>query len=238
MAASARCRSDRLPAYIEDVLLLSNRIILVADRSNSSVKLFTMQGDHLDSESLRGRPVRLAVIVSGPGNIWKVAVTFLMDQRIDILEVTPESVTKLTSVQTSCKSYAVTAVDTATLAVGYIDDERIDLIDVTGRVLCQLSQTLDPWYMTLTQDGCLLMSSNNGKVSKVTIQEGYVVFHRSVPQIKNPAGVATLQDGWFVVSDWKTTSLHLVTPDGHWDRQLWRHPRGSDCGDLLWSVSV
>ncbi|KAK3789106.1 hypothetical protein RRG08_017217, partial [Elysia crispata] len=42
------------------------------------------------------------------------------------------------------------------------------------------------------------------------------------PEIKEPVGVATLQDGWFVVSDSETRSLHLVTSDGRWDRELWR----------------
>ncbi|KAK3762526.1 hypothetical protein RRG08_052996 [Elysia crispata] len=60
----------------------------------------------------------------------------------------------------------------------------------------------------------------------------------TVPEIEEPAGVTALQDGWLVVSDWRTRSLHLVTPDGCWDRQLWRHPRGSGSKDCLCGVSV
>ncbi|KAK3785311.1 hypothetical protein RRG08_047341, partial [Elysia crispata] len=54
-------------------------------------------GGHLHSQKLSSEPRRLALIDSGPGNTWKVAVTLPWDQRIAILEVTPDSVTQLVS---------------------------------------------------------------------------------------------------------------------------------------------
>ncbi|KAK3775813.1 hypothetical protein RRG08_002359 [Elysia crispata] len=200
-------------------------------------------GDHLHSLKLCSYPRRLAFIDSGPGNTWKVAVTLPSDQIIAILEVTPDSVALLTSIQKSGWCWALTAVDSATLAVGYYDVSGIDLIDMTGRVLRRLSQTLNPDYMTVTQDGCLFMSTMNN-LAKVKIHDGKIIFHKAVPVIKITAGVATLQDGWFVVSDNDTRSLHLVTPDGRWYRQLWRHPRGSSymneprCVSISGSVCV
>ncbi|KAK3752006.1 hypothetical protein RRG08_048493 [Elysia crispata] len=98
-------------------------------------------------------------------------------------------------------------------------------------------ELLHPYYMTVTQDGCLIMSTWDKTVAKVRIQDSQIIFKKTVPEINHPAGVATLQDGWFVVLDWRTRSLHLVTPDGRWDRQLWRHPRGSDSKGCLWGVS-
>ncbi|KAK3748127.1 hypothetical protein RRG08_030560 [Elysia crispata] len=118
---------------------------------------------------------------------------------------------------------------TATLPIDHYSD-RIDTQD-TG-------QSLHPWYMTVTQGGCLIMSTVDNKVAKVRIQDSQIIFNKTVPGIMHPAGVPTLQDGWFVVSDWGTFSLHLVTPDGRWDRELWRHPYGSKSGDRLWGVSV
>ncbi|KAK3748129.1 hypothetical protein RRG08_030562 [Elysia crispata] len=126
---------------IQDVLLLSNKLLLLADSNNKSVKLYTEQGDHLHSLKLSSGPYRLALIDSGRGNTWKVAVTLLSDWRIGILEVTPDSVTQLTSIQTPGQCWAITAVDTATLAVGYSGHPGIDLIDMTGRDLRRLSKS-------------------------------------------------------------------------------------------------
>ncbi|KAK3801593.1 hypothetical protein RRG08_011918, partial [Elysia crispata] len=56
-----------------------------------------------------------------------------------------------TSIQTSCQCWAITAVDTATLAVGYYAMLHrvpgIDLIDMTGRVLRRLSKSLDTQHL-------------------------------------------------------------------------------------------
>ena len=60
----------------------------------------------------------------------------------------------------------------------------------------------------------------------------------TVTPIKNVHGVATLQDGWFLVSDCSANSLHLVTPDGRWDRELWKLPCGPDRQEKLWGVSL
>ncbi|KAK3717923.1 hypothetical protein RRG08_009350 [Elysia crispata] len=106
----------------------------------------SVKGDHLHSLKLSSFPRRLALLDSGPGNTWKVAVTLSRDQRIAILEVTPDSVTQLTSIQTPDDCWAITAVDTATLAVGYLGP-RIDLIDMTGRVLRRLSKSLDTQHL-------------------------------------------------------------------------------------------
>ncbi|KAK3775809.1 hypothetical protein RRG08_002355 [Elysia crispata] len=208
----------------QDGLLLLEKLMLVADNRNNSVRLFNEQGDYLQILKLSSPPYRLALIESGPGNTWKVAVTLPWDQAIAILEVTPDSVTQL----------AITAVDSATLAVGYDGGSGIDLIDMTGRVMRRLSKMLNPDYMTVTQDGCLFMCTMNN-LTKVKIRDGKIMFHNAVPEIERPAGVATLQDGWFVVSDWRTDSLHLVTSDGRWDRELWRHPH---CRGRLWGVSI
>ncbi|KAK3729924.1 hypothetical protein RRG08_051895 [Elysia crispata] len=220
---------------IVDVLLLSNTLILMADRSNESVKLYDVQGEHLHSLELSACPHRLAVIDSGPANTWNVAVTFLIDQRIAILKVTPKFVVQLISIQTTRKYHAITEADGTPLAVGC--HGWIHLIDVAGRVLGRLHSPLDPWYMTVTQDGCLFMSTRDDTVAKVRIKDGQIIFNQAVPEIEKPAGVATLQDGRFVVSDWNTRSLHLVTPDGQWDRELWRHPRGCHRKETLFSVS-
>ncbi|KAK3800901.1 hypothetical protein RRG08_051136 [Elysia crispata] len=189
---SVESRGERFAPDIEDVLLLSETLLVMTDSRNKSVKLYTEQGGHLHSLKLSSDPRRLALIDSGPGNTWKVAVTLPMDQRIAILEVTPDFVTQLTSIQTSCQCWAITAVDTATLAVGYYAMFHrvpgIDLIDMTGRVLRRLSESLHPCYMTVTQDGCLFMSSSDNSVAKVRIQDSQIIFKKtgeSEPQGKS-----------------------------------------------------
>ncbi|KAK3757015.1 hypothetical protein RRG08_061628 [Elysia crispata] len=108
---------------------------------------FYTAGDHLYSLKLSSFPRRLALIDSGLGNIWKVGVTLPMEWRIAILEVTPDSVTQMTSIQTYGDCWAITAVDTGTLAVGYDGVPGIDLIDMTGRFLRRLSKSLDTQYL-------------------------------------------------------------------------------------------
>ncbi|KAK3800608.1 hypothetical protein RRG08_053387 [Elysia crispata] len=112
-------------------------------------------GEHLHSLELSTCPHRLAVIGSGPGNTWNVAVTFLTDQRIAVLKVTPSFVVQLksylplslwlsspqTSIQTIRKYHALAAADAATLAVGC--SGWIDLIDMAGRIVGRVTKLPD-----------------------------------------------------------------------------------------------
>ncbi|KAK3748936.1 hypothetical protein RRG08_059629 [Elysia crispata] len=161
----------------------------------SYVTQITLQsgwGEHLHSLELSICPHRLAVIGSGPGNTWNVAVTFLTDQRIAVLKVTSSFVVQLfvygdvdsfpahpshLSVSTIRKYHAIATADAATLAVGC--SGWIDMIHMAGRVLGRVSEPLDPWYMTVTQDRCLFMSTRDDTVAKVRIKEGRIIFNKA-----------------------------------------------------------
>ncbi|KAK3765307.1 hypothetical protein RRG08_027313 [Elysia crispata] len=229
---SAACPGESSQPISEIVTLLSDTHILMIDNSSKSVKLFNLQGDHLNSLQFSINPHRLAVIDSGPGNTWKVALTFLGDNRIDILEVTPKSFKNLNSIPWNEQCYSITAVTSSILALGYCFYEWIDLIDITGFPLNRLRKY--PWRMPAMQDGCLVMTTMINTMVKVRIQDGTNIFDKKVTPIKNVHGVATLQDGWFLVSDCSANSLHLVTPDGRWDRELWKLPCGPDRQEKLW----
>ncbi|KAK3760109.1 hypothetical protein RRG08_056399 [Elysia crispata] len=232
-----RRAGERSTSSVSDMTLLSDRLVLIADRDNQSVKLFNLEGQHLHCLQLSSAPLRLAVIDSCSSNGWKVAAT-LWDNTIAILEVNPQSIIQLNSVEASCPCLVIATVDKATLAVGHCLQTGISLIGMSGRLLQQVGHELRPYYMTATPDGCLFMSTSDKKVAKIRVKDDVVLFHHSVPQIKCPCDVTALQAGWSVVTDEETQSLHLVSPDGRWDRELWRYPKDSVSGNKPITLSA
>ena len=45
-------------------------------------------------------------------------------------------------------------------------------------------------------------------------------------------------DGSSIIVDSSKRTLHLISPDGVWVKNLWTHPGGEDKDDSLFSVSV
>ena len=57
-----------------------------------------------------------------------------------------------------------------------------------------------------------------------------------VEQVQTPCGITCTQDGSCIITDGDTRTLHLVTSDGVWVRQLWAHPAGANRRDELSTV--
>ncbi|KAK3781919.1 hypothetical protein RRG08_064174 [Elysia crispata] len=131
--------------------------------------------------------------------------------------------------KTSKQYLAIAAVTTQTLAVGLWSGAGIDLIDLSGRILRQLSSTLSPFYMVTTADGYLIMSiKTDNSIAKLKLEDKSTFFHHKAQQIENPKGVEFLMDGSSIVVDRGKHSLHLISPDGAWVKNLWTHPGGNE----------
>ncbi|GFN86859.1 hypothetical protein PoB_001336500 [Plakobranchus ocellatus] len=142
------------------------------------------------------------------------------------------------TLQTSRPYYAVAAVNNLTLAVGYWWGPGIDLIDLGGQVLRQICSSVIPIDMDITEDGGLVCSTYDDKIARVQVDTGTVAFDKSVPQIQYPRGVTITPDGSILVADITNKTLHLVSSQSVWVKQLWSVPSDGDQGGPLRSVST
>ncbi|GFO00460.1 hypothetical protein PoB_002696500 [Plakobranchus ocellatus] len=98
--------------------------------------------------------------------------------------------------------------------------------------------SVQPRYMDITGDRDLVCSTSDNTIARVQVDTDTVVFHNSVLQIKKPWGVDVASDGSILVTDRSNNTLHLVSSQGAWTKQLWSVPRDRDKDDKLWIVST
>ncbi|KAK3783397.1 hypothetical protein RRG08_005392, partial [Elysia crispata] len=156
---------------------------------------------------------------------WDLWLTLPYENTITHLGVTPNGINIKTSMKTSKKYLAIAAVTTQTLAVGYLSGAGIDLIDLSGRILRQLSSTLNPFSMVTTADGYLIMSIvRDNSIAKLKLEDNSTFFHHKVKQIEIPRGVEFIMDGSSIIADRDKRTLNIISPDGVWVKNLWTHP--------------
>ncbi|GFO18760.1 hypothetical protein PoB_004526500 [Plakobranchus ocellatus] len=108
-----------------------------------------------------------------------------------------------------------------------------------------------PLYVDITDDGCLVCSTHvlvrfEGMIipaaldviARVQVDTGAILFEKSVPQIQCPHGIAIASDGSILVTDRKNKTLHLVSSQGAWTKQLWSVPSGADQDKELKTVTT
>ncbi|GFO06284.1 hypothetical protein PoB_003278900, partial [Plakobranchus ocellatus] len=98
--------------------------------------------------------------------------------------------------------------------------------------------SVEPWYMDITEDGGLMCSTVDKTRARVQVDTGTVVFNKSVPQIKDLYGVTITPDGSILVIDRRNKTLHLVSSQGIWVKQLWSVPSDRGQRDELYAVST
>ncbi|GFO40560.1 hypothetical protein PoB_006706500 [Plakobranchus ocellatus] len=92
--------------------------------------------------------------------------------------------------------------------------------------------------MEIAEDGSLVCSTLDKTIARVHMDTNTVFFDASVPQIKDPHGVAIASDGSILVTDGSNKMLHLVSPQGAYTKQLWSVRSDTDCRNKLLSVSM
>ncbi|GFO31889.1 hypothetical protein PoB_005839400 [Plakobranchus ocellatus] len=105
-------------------------------------------------------------------------------------------------------------------------------------IISLAGSSVTPRSMHITEDGELVCSTWDDTIARVKVDTGTVVFNNSVPQIHALRGVAIASDGSILVADGDNKTLHLVSSQGAWTKQLWSGPSDRDQLDELWSVSV
>ncbi|GFO33010.1 hypothetical protein PoB_005951500 [Plakobranchus ocellatus] len=236
---SAAMNADQYIPNIVDAKLLAGGKLVLADSSNICIKLFNIQGKHLCSLKSKSNPCRLAVLdSSGTSNIHTVAFIMPYSQCIDILEVENENMTIKRTLQMPRMYDKVAAVNKQALAVGYLSGSGIDLLDMEEQDLRQICSSIDPLYMDVTQDGDLVCATVNHKIARVQVDSGLVAFDKPVPQINRLSALTIASDGSLLVIDYSSKTLHLVSSEGTWTKQLWSVPSDTDQGGQLWSVSM
>ncbi|GFO06015.1 hypothetical protein PoB_003252000 [Plakobranchus ocellatus] len=239
---SVRADGDKEDPGINDVKLLPGGLLVVADGGNECLKLFNIQGKLLYCLPCNCSPICLAVVDSSstPSSRHTLVVTLPKRQAIDILEVTDQRLQVNKSLKVNEEYSALAAVNNNTLAVGYLeeDDSRVDIISLNGQLLCRISSVPSPFSMISTKNSELIFSTwENGSIAKVNSFAGRVIFDVEVPQITVPLGVTIVSDDTLLVADYYAPSLHLVSSEGQWLKQVWTAPSTS-AKDGLRSVTI
>ncbi|GFO02676.1 hypothetical protein PoB_002918100 [Plakobranchus ocellatus] len=105
-------------------------------------------------------------------------------------------------------------------------------------IISLAGSSVDPRYMDIIEDGGLVCSTMYNTIATVQVDTGTVVFDKLVPQINNPSGVAITSDGSILVTDGDNKTLHLVSSQGDWIKQLWSVLSDGDQDDELYAVST
>ncbi|GFN76994.1 hypothetical protein PoB_000350000 [Plakobranchus ocellatus] len=234
---TTKATADQFIPQILDVKLLPGGRLVLADWTNQCITLFKVQGQHLHTLDCRSGPFCLAVLHSqSASNCHTMAVTLPNSRSIDFIEVADQDMKVEKSLQTFRQYGAVASVNKQTLAAGcYWPKPGINLIDQEGRVLRQICSSIHPLYMDVSEDGNLTCSTSDGAIARVEVDSGTVVFHTSVSHVRVPWGVAITANGSLLVADRSNKTLHLVSSQGAWTRQLRTAPSDTDLDDALWA---
>ncbi|GFR92488.1 hypothetical protein ElyMa_000868900 [Elysia marginata] len=84
--------SDNHAPNIVDLKLLPGGLVLVADGNNECVKLFNSQGQFMDSQTLDGKPRRIAVLNPTSTCDWDLALTLAGKYQIVFIKVTQQEI--------------------------------------------------------------------------------------------------------------------------------------------------
>lgn len=238
-----RMEKDTYRFGIEDVKLLPDGHFLVADRRNQCVKLFSSQGRRVNSIMV---PECYFLAVMDPNSTapWTVAVSTgannVSAKSITVMEVKPPEIEQVKAFQLKKDVFSIAAIDKDTLAVVYVSSSHgICLLNLTNGVqrLLKGSESLGTRTMTATDNGHLVVITEDETVAKINILENSIVFNRKVSNIEDPFTISSLEDRHCILSNRNTDSLHLITAEGGWVKKLWALPDGKG-RKMFWGVSA
>ncbi|GFO23920.1 hypothetical protein PoB_005042500 [Plakobranchus ocellatus] len=92
--------------------------------------------------------------------------------------------------------------------------------------------------MEVTEHGDLVCSTRDNKIARINVHAGILYFHKSVPRIGYPWGIAIVSDGSILVANKSNKTLSLVSSEGASTQLLWAGLIDTEQEGQLWSVST
>ncbi|GFR82066.1 hypothetical protein ElyMa_005940700 [Elysia marginata] len=93
--------------------------------------------------------------------------------------------------------------------------------------------------MEVSPDQYLVMTLyDDNSIAKLKLADSTVVYRHKLNKVQYPRGISCHhQDGSTLNVDRKTNTLHEISPQGDWVKQVWSHPGGADKEGGLLAVS-
>ncbi|GFR65634.1 histone-lysine N-methyltransferase SETMAR [Elysia marginata] len=84
----------------------------------------------------------------------------------------------------------------------------------------------------------VMTSFDDYSIAKLKLADGSVVYRHELSKVQWPCGISCHhQDGSTLTVDMESHTLHVISPQGGWVKQVWSQPGSDDKEDGLWNVS-
>ncbi|GFR80167.1 hypothetical protein ElyMa_000574300 [Elysia marginata] len=92
--------------------------------------------------------------------------------------------------------------------------------------------------MEVSPDQHLVMTLYDDSIAKLKLADSTVVYRHKFDKVQRSWGISCHhQDGSTLSVDRETNTLHVISPQGGWVKQVWSHPGGADKEGGLRAVS-
>ncbi|GFS00319.1 hypothetical protein ElyMa_002811700 [Elysia marginata] len=92
--------------------------------------------------------------------------------------------------------------------------------------------------MEVSPDQHLVMTLHDNSIAKLKLADSTFVYKHKLNKVQKPWGISCHhQDGSTLSFDRETDTLHVISPQGGWVKQVWSKPCGANKEDRLYAVS-
>lgn len=214
----ARFEEDTQDCWFTGAIFLPDGRILLADRTNRKLKLFTGNFLPLTELSLSSKPWDVALISNN-----EVAVTLPAECRIQFVTVDGSYITQTRSISTDEPCFGMCYTDGKILTVTYDGDPpNLKVLSPAGKELTYVCVDDDgfalfskPIYVTCTPKATQIYVSDERMGCVINLKEtGELNFNYSALDLGNAAGITLDKDGNIYVCGNTSNSVHMVSPSG------------------------
>ncbi|KAH3810224.1 uncharacterized protein LOC127834379 [Dreissena polymorpha] len=214
----ARFEDDDQDCWLTGALFLADGHILLADRTNRKLKLFTSSFSPVMQLALSSKPWD----VTGTSD-REVAVSLPAECRIQFVAVEGSSLVPIRTISTDEPCFGVCYADGKILTVTYDGDPpNLKVLSTTGKELTYVCVDDDgfplfskPVYVTCTPKAEQIYVSDERLGCVVILKEtGELNFAYSAMDLGNAAGLAIDTEGNIYVCGANSNSVHVVSPSG------------------------
>jgi len=214
----ARFEEDTQDCWFTGALFLSDGRILLADRTNRKLKLFTSNFNPITELALSSKPWDVTSISDK-----EIAVSLPAECRIQFVSVDGNYMGLTRSISTDEPCFGVCHTQGKILTVTYDGDPpNMKILSTTGKELTYVCVDDDgfalfskPVYVTCTNNASQIYVSDERLGCVVSLKEtGELNFAYSAMDLGNAAGLALDNEGNIYVCGATTNSVHVVSPNG------------------------
>ena len=214
--------SDARDASISGSAFLPSGQLILCDRNNKKLKLLDENLQMKESIDVPGKPWDVA-----PVNQHQVIVTFLVQQYLQFIQVTPSlALGHTVDLGMECDGVAVSR-ESIYISFSVSGEGKIGIYDLTGkkkRIIDQYNGKdgnvliKSPWYIAVSNDEKIFVSGVDAQSSTPTVycleSSGNVLYTVSNPSFKDCSGISVDENKNLLVCDLGSHKVFLITKDG------------------------